>query len=366
MTTNNWHMIDDLLLAAHKHKASDLMIRTDDRVRMRINGAVVTIAPNKVPPPSRDLVKKMIGHMARNLMRSIDIESIQNEDFQYSLENVAHFRIHVMRTHDNFGIIARIIPQTIPGFDDLNLPPVIRDLCNNSRNGLILVAGATGSGKSTTMAAMINYIITHRPVHVVTIEDPMEFKYDVVHKGTVCQRQLGTDVATFTQGLTDALREAPDIIIAGEVRDKEVVQLALQASETGHLVMATVHSTTAIGTMQRIMASFGLDEQDAIRERLSENLRAVIVQKLIPLKSGKGRVAALEIMVCNSVIRHFILDANRWREIPKAMEEGSNLYGSQTFDQHLQQLIENDQINYDEGLANSVYSEDFAMRMGRE
>jgi len=365
-STDDWHIIDDLLLASHKHKASDLMIRTHDRVRMRINGAVITIAPNKVPEPTREMVKEMVQHMARKLPYPIDVEATQNADFQYSLENVAHFRIHVMRTHDNFGIIARIIPQKIPGFDDLNLPPVIRDLCHNARNGLILMAGATGSGKSTTMAAMINHIITTRPVHVVTIEDPIEFKYDVIHKGTVCQRQLGTDVASFTQGLTDALREAPDIIIAGEVRDREVIQLALQASETGHLVMATVHATTAIGTMQRVMSSFGLDEQDAIRDRLAENLRAVIVQKLMPLKSGKGRVAGLEIMVCNSVIRHFILDPDRWRDIPKAMEEGSSLYGSQTFDQHLQQLIENEQIDYEEGLANSVYSEDFAMRMGRE
>jgi twitching motility protein PilT len=363
---SDWHLIDDLLLASHKNKASDLMIRTDDRVRMRIHGAIVTVSPDKVSAPSRQLVKEMIEHLIRNVPRQIDIESIQSEDFQYSLENIAHFRIHILRTHDNFGIVARIIPQDIPSFDELHLPPVIRDLCNNTRNGLILMAGATGSGKSTTMATMINHMITHKPIHVVTIEDPIEFNYRTVHQGTVSQRQLGSDVVSYPQGLTDALREAPDVIIAGEARDREVIQLALQASETGHLVMATVHATTAVGTMQRIVSSFGLDEQNAIRERLSENLRAIIVQKLIPLKSGKGRIAAIEVMVCNSVIKHFILDTNRWREIPKAMEEGTSLYGSQTFDQHLQQLIESDQIDYEEGLANSVYSEDFVMRMGRE
>jgi len=364
--SSDWHLIDDLLLASQKHKASDLMIRTDDRVRMRIHGSVVTIAPDKVPPPDREQVKSMVEHMLRNVSRSVDVESIQSEDFQYSLENIAHFRIHVMRTHDNFGIVARVVPQKIPTFQELKLPPVIQDLCNHTRNGLILVAGATGSGKSTTMASMINYVINNKPVHVVTIEDPVEFKYRTIYKGSVCQRQLGSDVSSYTQGLIDALREAPDIIVAGEARDREVIQLALQASETGHLVMATVHATTAVGTMQRIMSSFGLDEQDAIRERLSENLRAIIVQKLIPTKSGQGRVAALEIMVCNSVIRHFILDENRWREIPKAMEEGYMLYGSQTFDQHLQRLIESDEIEYEEGLMNAVYREDFAMRMGRE
>jgi len=364
--SNDWHLIDDLLLASQKHGASDLMVRTDDRVRMRINGSVVTISPDKVPAPDRELVSDMIAHLMRNFPRAIDIESIQSEDFQYALEKIAYFRIHVMRTHNNFGIVARIVPKNIPSFKELHLPPVIQDLCDRNRNGLILVAGATGSGKSTTMAAMINYIIEHKPVHVVTIEDPVEFQYSTSHKGTVSQRQLGQDVPSYAQGLTDALREAPDIIIAGEARDREVIQLALQASETGHLVMATVHATTAIGTMQRIMSSFGLDEQDAIRERLSENLRAVIVQKLIPSKTGKGRIAALEIMVCNSVIRHFILDTNRWREIAKAMEEGQALYGSQTFDQHLQRLVESDQIVYEEALANSVFHEDFAMRMGRE
>jgi twitching motility protein PilT len=361
----DWHLIDDLLLASHKHKASDLMVRTDDRVRMRINGAVVTLSPEKIPPPTRDQVKEMIAHVMRQLPEQCDVETIQSKDFHYSLENVAHFRVHVMRTQGNFGIVARIIPKNIPGFDDLRLPPVIRDVCRY-RNGLILMAGATGSGKSTTMAAMLNHIIEHRPVHVVTIEDPVEFSYGITNKGTVCQRQLGIDVADYAQGLNDALREAPDIIVAGEARDREVIQLALQASETGHLVMATVHATTAIGTMQRIMSAFNLDEQEAIRERLSENLRTVIVQKLLPLKDGKGRTAAVEVMIRNSVVKHFILDPDRWREIPKAMEEGHTMYGSQTFDQHLQQLVESDTVDYDEALANASYPEDFAMRLGRD
>lgn len=361
----DWHLIDDLLLASTKHKASDLVVRTDDRVRMRINGAMVTIAPDKIPPQNRDNVIDMINHMARQLPQRPNIEDFHNLDFQYSLENVAHFRIHVMRTNNNFGIVARIIPQEIPTFDELRLPLAIREICN-LRNGLVLMAGATGSGKSTTLAAMLNHLIQQRPVHAVTLEDPIEFRYGITSKGTVCQRQVGTDVDSYAQGLNDALREAPDIIIAGEARDREVIQLALQASETGHLVMATVHATTAIGTMQRIMSSFNLDEQEAIRERLGENLRAIIVQRLLPLKNGKGRVAAIEIMIRNSVIKHFILDPDRWSEIPRAMEEGTTLYGSQTFDQHLQKLVEEDMVEYEEALANSSYPEDFVMRMGRE
>lgn len=361
----DWHLIDDLLLAAHKHSASDLVIRTHDRVRMRIHGSVMTIAPDKVPQPSREQVIEMVGHLMRGVPGDEDIETIKSKDFHYSLENVAHFRVHVMRTNNNFGIVARIIPQNIPGFDELRLPPVIREICNY-RNGLILMAGATGSGKSTTLAAILDHIIEHRPVHVVTLEDPIEYRYSTTRKGTVCQRELGLDVMTYAQGLNDAMREAPDIIVAGEIRDRDTIQLALQASETGHLVMATVHATTAIGTMQRVMSAFNLNEQDAIRERLSENLRAIVVQKLIPKKDGKGRIAVLEVMIRNSVIKHFILDTDRWREIPKAMEEGSVLYGSQSFDQHLQKLVESDQIEYEEALASASFPEDFAMRMGRE
>jgi len=362
---DDWHMIDDLLLAAHKHQASDLIVRTGDRVRMRINGSIVTISPEKVSPQSREQVIGMIKHLTRKLPEQPDIERVHNLDFHYSLENVAHFRAHVMRTHNNFGIVARIIPQNIPEFGELRLPPVIREI-TDYRNGLILMAGATGSGKSTTLAAMIDHIINQRAVNVVTIEDPVEYRYSTNKKGTVCQRELGRDVLDYAQGLNDAMRETPDIIVVGEARDRTVIQSALQASETGHLVMATVHATTAIGTMQRIMSAFGLDEQNAIRERLSENLRAIIVQKLLPLKSGKGRVVALEIMIRNSVIKHFLLDPDRWREIPRAMEEGSTLYGSQTFDQHLQQLVEGELIEYEEGLANAVFQEDFTMRMGKE
>jgi len=365
MANADWHMIDDLLLAAHKHQASDLLVRTDDRVRMRIHGTIVTISPDKVPPQSRDQVLDMIRHLTRRLASVPELETIRNIDFHYSLENVAHFRVHVMRTHNNFGIVARILPMNIPEFGELRLPPVIREIADY-RNGLILMAGATGSGKSTTLAAMTDYIIGNKPVHVVTIEDPIEFRYSTAKKGTVSQRELGRDVGDYAQGLNDAMRETPDIIVVGEARDRQVIQAALQAAETGHLVMATVHATTAIGTMQRVMSAFGLDEQEAIRERLAENLRAIIVQKLLPMKTGKGRVVALEIMIRNSVIKHFILDPDRWREIPRAMEEGHTLYGSQTFDQHLQQLVESDMVEYEEALANAVFPEDFAMRLGRE
>jgi len=357
-------LIDELLLIAYKNGASDLIVRTDDRVRMRIAGELVTIPAEKVAELSREKVVTMIEHLTRFLPTRPDLERLNSLDFHYTLKDASHFRMHVLRTNNNFGIVARLIPQQIPGFDELRLPPVIEEI-THYRNGLILMAGATGSGKSTSLAAMLNHMIQQRPVHAVTLEDPIEFRYSTRHQGTVSQREIGMDVASYKQGLVDAMRETPNIIVAGEVRGRDEVQLALQASETGHLVMATVHATTAIGTMQRVMASFGREEQVGIRERLAENLRAIIVQKLLPTKDGKGRVVALEIMVKNSVIKHFMLDPDHWSEIPRAMEEGYSLYGSQSFDQHLQQLVEADLIDYDEAVLNAVFHEAFAIRLGR-
>jgi len=357
--------IDDLLCVAHKNGASDLIVRTADRVRMRIGGDIVSLPSDKVAEPNRASIIAMIERLTRHIPARPDIESLNHLDFHYSLEGVCHFRMHILRSNDTFGIVARLIPEQIPSFEQLRLPPVFNEI-SHYRNGLILMAGATGSGKSTSLAALLSHIIVQRPVHVLTLEDPIEFRYGTNHKGTVTQREIGTDVVSYKQGLIDAMRETPDIIVTGEARGSEEIQLALEASETGHLVMATVHATTAVGAMQRIMASFGKDEQDGIRERLAENLRAIIVQKLLPMKSGKQRIVALEIMLKNSVVKHFMLDPDHWSEIPRAMEEGHNLYGSQSFDQHLQQMVEDDLIDYEEAQANAVFHEDFALRMGRE
>lgn len=359
------HLIDDLLYAAIKYRASDLIIRTGDRIRMRINGSIAGIPAARVQVPNRKQVINMIRHLVQSNPNTPNIETLRHFDFHYTLADLAHFRIHVMRTCNNFGLVARVIPQQPPSIEELGLPAAIHNIIKY-RNGLILVAGATGSGKTTTMAAMIAQIIQERPVHVVTLEDPVEFRYGSAFKGTVCQREIGSDVADYAQGLVDAMRETPDVILVGEARDRDVLQQAIIAAETGQLVIATVHATTAVGTMQRLMSAFGLDEQKPLRERLSENLRAIIVQKLLPLKSGEGRIPVVEIMIRHSVIKHFILDPERWQEIPRAMEEGTELFGSQSFDQHLQKLVESDQVDYEEALANAVFPEDFTMRMDRQ
>jgi len=359
------HLIDQLLLLTKKNSASDLLVRPGDPVRLRINGNWVMLPDDKLPVPTRRIVIDMIGHLCRKLPVPPQIEEMRSLDFRYTLEGVAHFRIHAMSTARNYGIVARHIPQRIPTFAELGLPAVLNNI-SDQRNGLILVAGATGSGKSTTLASMLHRIIRQRSVHVVTLEDPIEFQYPAGCKGTVTQREIGTDVVDYEQGLNDALREAPDIILAGEIREKAVIQLALTAAETGHLVAATVHATTAIGTIQRMMGAFSLDEQNTFMERMAESLRAIIVQKLLPAKDGKGRIAALEVLVRTPVVKHFMLDwQNKAQEIPKALEEGSSLYGTQTFDQHLQILVDKGLVSFVDARAAATYQEDFDMRCGR-
>ncbi len=359
------HRIDQLLLLTEKNHASDLLVRPGDPVRLRIHGNWVMLPTDRVPIPTRTAVVDMIEHLCHSLPVAPQIEETKSLDFQYTLEGVAHFRIHAMSTARNYGIVARRVPREIPTFKGLRLPPVLGDICGQ-RNGLILVAGATGSGKSTTLASMLHRIIQERPVHVVTLEDPIEFQYPTGCRGTVTQREIGTDVAGYEQGLNDALRESPDIILAGEIREKAVIQLALTAAETGHLVAATVHATTAIGTIQRMMGAFSLDEQDTFMERMAESLRAIIVQKLLPMKGGKGRIVALEVLVRTPVVKHFMLDwQDKAQEIPKALEEGHDLYGTQTFDQHLHMLVEDGLVSFEDARAAATYQEDFDMRCGK-
>ncbi|MDQ6951878.1 MAG: PilT/PilU family type 4a pilus ATPase [Mariprofundales bacterium] len=362
---DDWHLIDQLLLLLHKNNGSDLIIKTGDRIRMKMDGRVVTIPAEKMAPPTHDQVVEMIKHLIRKLPHPPTVEGAHNIDCQYSLENVSHYRIHVMATARSFGIVARRIPQEIPNFEQLRLPPVLGEIADN-RNGLILIGGATGSGKSTTLSAMLYRVIQRRPVHVVTLEDPIEFRYPFDCPGTVTQREVGTDLESYEQGLNDCLREAPDIILAGEIRDKSVIQMALMAAETGHLVAATVHATTAVGTIQRMMGAFAAEEQDAFIERMAESLRAIVVQKLLPCKEGKGRTAVMEILIVNAVIRQFLLDwSDKAQEIPRALEEGHRIYGTQSFDQHLQMLVEDNSISYEDAYINAVFPEDFEMRMGR-
>ncbi len=258
-------------------------------------------------------------------------------------------------------IVMRVIPIEIPNFDDLKLPDVLVKISDHER-GLILVTGVTGSGKSSTMAAMINWINQNKQMHIVTLENPIEFLHRD-QKASITQRDIGTDTPTFMSGLRAALRQDPDVLLIGEMRDKETIDTALKAAETGHLVISTVHTKNAVQTISRLIAVFDPVEQEMIRVRISEQIMAVISQRLIPTKDGKERVAACEIMPVTGTIRDCIRDPKRMDEIYDLIEEGAETYGSQSFDQHLMALVRADRIDFRVAMAAANNPSDFDLKM---
>jgi twitching motility protein PilT len=257
-------------------------------------------------------------------------------------------------------IVMRTIPVEIPSVEDLGLPPIINRIAGFDR-GMILVTGVTGSGKSSTMAAMINWMNRHKRLHIVTLENPIEF----LHRDNQCsitQRDIGTDTDSFETGLRSVLRQDPDVILIGEMRDKTTIETALKAAETGHLVISTLHTKNAVQTMSRIIAVFEPSEQEMIRVRLSESLAAVISQRLIQKREG-GRVAASEVMLMTSTIRDCVRDPDRMEEIPDLIEEGRSHYGSQTFDQHLMEMVQSQLVDFEVAKSAANNPADFDLKM---
>jgi twitching motility protein PilT len=274
---------------------------------------------------------------------------------------VGRFRVNILRQRGSFMIVMRAIPIDVPTFEDLKLPPVLESISDAER-GLVLVTGITGAGKSSTQAAMVRHINTKFEKHIVTLENPVEFLHRDV-KGSITQRDVGTDTDSFMTGLRAALRQDPDVILVGEMRDRETIDTALKASETGHLVISTLHTQNAFQTISRVLAVFSRDEQEILRIRLAEALHAVVSQRLLPKKNGKGRVVAAEIMVVTGTIRDCIVDADRTHEIPDLIEEGRDHYGSQSFDQHLMDLVRSNQVEFEVAKANANNPADFDLKM---
>jgi len=257
--------------------------------------------------------------------------------------------------------VFRVIPMVIASLDELHLPKVLEKISTESR-GLILVTGVTGSGKSTTIASMLDYINNHHTYNIVTIEDPIEF----LHRDKKCilnQRELGVDTRSFSEALRGALRQDPDIIMVGEMRDMETVEIALLAAETGHLVFSTLHTIDAMETINRIVSVFPPYQQKQIRLQLAGVVKAIVSQRLIPTKDGRGRVPAAEVMVSTSRIRECIEDKEKTKEILEAIAKGHTTYGMQTFDQSIMELLNKGYISYEEALAQSSNPDDFALRV---
>jgi twitching motility protein PilT len=289
-----------------------------------------------------------------------NFEKLLDYDCSWGIPGVGRFRVNIMKQRGSPMIVMRAIPIEIPSVEDLGLPSIINKIASYER-GLILVTGVTGSGKSSTMAAMINWINRNKHVHVVTLENPIEFLHRD-NQSSITQRDIGTDTDSFDSGLRSVLRQDPDVILIGEMRDKVTIETALKAAETGHLVISTLHTKNAVQTISRIIAVFEPSEQEMIRVRLSESLQAVISQRLVQKKEG-GRVAAMEVMLMTSTIRDCVRDQDRMEEISDLIEEGKEHYGSQTFDQHLGELVRAGAVAFEVAKAAANNPADFDLKM---
>lgn len=321
--------IRELLTFAVKNKASDLHLSTGLPPMMRIDGALHQIA---LPILEQQELMQLLSSIMSIEQRS-DYKQYMETDFAFEMVDLARFRVNVFNQARGGGAVFRVIPSRIPSMAELELPPVFTEIASYSR-GLVLITGPTGSGKSTTAAALLDHINTVRYQHILTIEDPIEF----VHQSKKClinQREIQRDTASFNTALRSALREDPDVILIGELRDLETIRLAMTAAETGHLVLATLHTNSAIKAIHRIIDVFPDEGKAMARSMLAESLQAVIAQNLLPKTNG-GRIAAFEIMLCNSAIRNLIRE-DKLAQMYSSMQTGQ-AKGMQTLDQHLTQL----------------------------
>jgi len=302
--------------------------------------------------------------MAFGIMNDYQKEKFkaQNElDLAYGVPGLGRFRVNVFQQRGTIGAVLRVIPFKISTIEQLLLPKVLEKISGEQR-GLVLVTGTTGSGKSTTLAAMIDHINSNETCHVMTIEDPIEFLIRD-KRSIVNQREVGVDTMSFGQALKSALRQDPDVILVGEMRDLETIETALTAAETGHLVLSTLHTLDATETIARIVSAFPPHQQKQVRLQLGAVLRGVVSQRLVPRADGKGRVAAVEVLVANSRVREMIEDKDRTKEITQAISQSHVTYGMQTFDQSLMQLFRSNVITYEEAVRQSSNPDDFALRV---
>ena len=350
--------IDDLLRRAVESRASDLHLKVGNHPYLRIDGVLHPM--NDVPRITPEEMLSMAFSMMTNRQKQKFKESAEL-DMAYGVAGLGRFRVNVFQQRGNVGMVLRVIPTKIRTIDELNLPAVIEKICEEQR-GLVLVTGTTGSGKSTTLAAMIDRINSTRSDHVITIEDPIEFLHRD-KKGFVNQREVEVDRASFSTALRAALRQDPDVILVGEMRDLETISTALLAAETGHLVLSTLHTLDATETIQRIIAVFPPPEQKQIRLQLASTLKAVISQRLVRRADGIGRVPAVEVMIATAYIRDCIINPDKTRLIRDAIAAGTSQYGMQTFDQSLYELYNRGLITYEEALLRASNPDDFRLRV---
>lgn len=343
--------ISDLLAFSVKNKASDLHLSAGMPPLIRVHGDVRKI---NVPPLDHSAVHDMVYDIMNDGQRKVYEETLEC-DFSFEIPNLARFRVNAFNQNRGAGAVFRTIPSKVLTMEQLGCPPIFREIAQNPR-GIVLVTGPTGSGKSTTLAAMIDFINENEFGHILTVEDPIEF----VHTSKKClinQREVGPHTLSFSNALRSALREDPDVILVGEMRDLETIRLALSAAETGHLVFGTLHTSSAAKTIDRIVDVFPAAEKEMVRSMLSESLRAVISQTLCKTKDEQGRVAAHEIMIGTPAIRNLIRE-NKIAQMYSAIQTGQNV-GMQTLDQNLQELVRRNVISLNEARTKAANKDAF-------
>jgi twitching motility protein PilT len=353
---------EQILKRASEKKASDLHLKSGLPPIVRVNGQLYYLGDEGTEQVAR-LTHQQLNQYARSLMTERQMERYENGDevdLGYEIAGVGRFRINICQQRSNARMVCRHIPETVRTIDELFLPQAVANLASAHR-GLILVTGATGSGKSTTLAAMIDHIARNRSCHIVTIEDPIEFILKD-RKSIVTQREVGLDTKNFAQALKYALRQDPDVILVGEMRDEETIHMALSAAETGHLVLSTLHTVDARETINRILGNVDSAMQNQTRAQLSSVLVGVVSQRLMKRKDGKGRIAAVEILISNVRVKDMIADPARTVDLHRVIEESQSL-GMQSFDQSLMQLFHEGMITKEEALMNCSNPQDFQLRL---
>lgn len=350
--------LNEILRVAVRNGSSDVHLKVGLPPVLRVNGRLV---PLKI---SHRIKQEDLLQMANMVMNDNQKEKFKEDrelDLAYSVSGLGRFRANIFMQRGTLGMALRVVPGGVLTFEELNLPKVLEKVSSEGR-GLILCTGTTGSGKSTTLAAMIEYINTNRTCHIITIEDPIEFLLKD-RKSIVTQREIGTDTFSFASALKSSMRQDPDVILVGEMRDFETIETAIIAAETGHLVLSTLHTVDAGETINRIISVFPPYQHRQIRLQLSSILKAIISQRLVPKSDGEGRVPAVEVLLNTARVREYIEEKEKTKKIREALAEGYTTYGMQTFDQSLMNLYKQELITLDEALRQASNPEDFALRV---
>jgi twitching motility protein PilT len=338
--TDPLKLLGQILAMAVRHKASDIHLRTRNHPILRVDG--VLRAVREIPQFPPDFMERLARTMMSARLQA-EFEKAHQADLSIGFKDIGRVRANVFYQRGSIAMVLRVINTYVPTLQELGIPDLVQRFTTEER-GLVLLTGATGSGKSTTLAALINEINQTQTNHILTIEDPVEFLF-TEKRSIITQRELGIDTNTFAEAMRASLREDPDVILLGEMRDPETIETALTAAETGHLVFSTVHSPAAAETVSRIISAFPPEGQQTMRAKLAQNLKGVVSQRLLPRKGGVGRIVACEVMTVSQLIREYILDPLRIKEISDLVKKGSLAEGMLSFDQHLFQLVKSGHID---------------------